>query len=703
MRFRLGNLLTIAIVILGVLLCSTPSVYAAYNTTTSEECIELIKEIEGFQEMPVFDYSQWSVGYGTAWEKDDYPDGITEEEADELLRDYIVILEEKINKFAKRNKLDLSQNQFDALLSFSYNVGSSWMNDTNQLITSSVIRKATGNDFIFAMARWCIVTDDNVQKVSKGLVNRRLVEANLYLNGIYENVVPSNYRYIMFVDNTDVCVNDTRVQGYDNTVTDVIRAVPSKSGYVFLGWYTQANGGQCVTHVGSDTKIDKLYAHWQKGTDDTSGVAANYVRYGTGGNIYGYPSFTSTVVGVLAAGESAVVMADYIDANGVKWGKLATSKWICLAETDVQSASAAMKPFEVKVICDYVNVRSGPGTGYEKKGTLPRGSVILLREIQQNGNYKWGKFDEGWICLDYTNYDQVLAGTAGDVSEEEKESADSENLEPVVAKGVVANCSSLRIRAGAGTNYEVVGALRANDPVNILEIVTINGMQWGRISDGWICLSYVQLDSGDGFTAQTGKVINCSRLNVRAAPGVSSAKITSIANGTVVTVYEQTKVAGDAWGRIDEGWVHMDYIYLGNNSPSNGSGGYLTGTVYNTNVLRVRKAAGVNHAQVGTLTEGTVVIITETTKVGNTTWGKIDQGWISLYYVKLDSGTVPVGAVTKTVNTNSLRIRAGAGTNYECIGSYESGEQVVITDQTTVKGRVWGRTDKGWICMEYVS
>ena len=52
--------------------------------------------------------------------------------------------------------------------------------------------------------------------------------------------------------------------------------------------------------------------------------------------------------------------------------------------------------------------------------------------------------------------------------------------------------------------------------------------------------------------------------------------------------------------------------------------------------------------------------------------------------------------------TKSLRIRAGAGTNYECIGSYVSGDQVVITDQTTVKGRVWGRTDKGWICMEYV-
>ena len=84
MRFRFGNLLMIAILILCVLLCATPYVYAAYDTKTSEECIELIKEFEGFQEMPFYDYSQWSIGYGTACEEDDYPDGITEEEADQL-------------------------------------------------------------------------------------------------------------------------------------------------------------------------------------------------------------------------------------------------------------------------------------------------------------------------------------------------------------------------------------------------------------------------------------------------------------------------------------------------------------------------------------------------------------------------------------------------------------------------------------------
>lgn len=701
MRFRLKSFLVSAIVIVGVLLSVTPSVYAA-TMYTSEDCISLIKEFEGFKKMPYFDHLQWSVGYGTACNKEDYPNGVTLDEADQLLRDHVATLEEKLNRFAKKNKLTLSQNQFDALISFSYNVGIDWVDGKKQMITNSIINQATGNDLIFAMTRWCVVTEQGTKRISTNLVSRRLKEANLYLNGEYVNSVPSNYKYVIFDGNIESCVMEILIQGYDNTVTDVIRAEPSKTGYTFLGWYTQADGGQWVTQVGPDTTVDKLYAHWQKGTDDTTGVAANYVRYGTGGNIYGYPAATSTVVGTLEENESAVIVADYIDADGVKWGKISIGKWVRLSDTAEKSVLDTTKLIAVKVVYDYVNARTGPGVGYELVGTVQQGREILLTEVQQNGNYKWGRFSGGWICLDYTDYDQVLAGTSGGTSGNYGEGSTSGSQE-AVAKGTVGKCTSLRIRAGAGTDYDTVGKLHTGDRVDILEIVTVSGLRWGRISGGWICLSYVQLESGNSSAAAAGKVINCTRLNVRAAPGVSSAKVCTLSNGTRVTVYEQSTVDGDAWGRIDRGWVHMDYIYLDNASASGGSGGYITGTVYNTDVLRIRKAAGVSNAQVGRLTRGTVVIITETTKIGTTTWGKIEQGWISLSYVKLAENTVPVDAVTKTVNTPSLRIRAGAGTDYDCIGSYVEGDQVVITNQTTVKGRLWGRTDKGWICMEYVA
>ena len=703
MRLRLGSFLMSFIILFSVLFGTAPMVHADSTRTTSEDCIELLKEFEGFSKNAYYDYSQWSIGYGTSCNKEDYPNGITEEKADELLRQHIQTLEKTVNRFVNNNGLTLSQHQFDALVSFTYNVGSSWMYDNNQTITKAVIYGSTGNDFIFAMARWCIVTENGTRKVSTSLINRRLIEANMYLNGEYVNSVPSNYKYVIYEDNIDSCITDTRVQGYDSSVTDVVRAAPTKSGYVFLGWYTQPDGGRWITRVGPDSTADRLYAHWQKGTDDTSGVAANYTRYGTGGNIYGYPAFSSTVVGTLSQGESAVVVADYVDENGVKWGKLATSKWICISETQEKAASSGMNPIAVTVISDFVNVRTGPGTGYEKAGSLSNGKELLLTEVQQNGVYKWGKFDGGWICLDYTDYDQVLAGTSGSTSGDYTEgSSGSVTEETVLAKGTVGKCTSLRIRSGAGMDQNTIGALYTGDQVEIYEIQTVNGLRWGRISRGWICLSYVQLESENSSAAVTGTVISCTRLNVRAAPGVFNAKVSALNTGTTVTVYEQTTVNGETWGRIDQGWVHMGYIYLGNGSPAAGSGGYTTGTVCNTDALRIRSAAGTHNEKVGLLSRGTVVIITETTQVGNITWGKIDAGWISLEYVQLSDSSIPVNSTTRTVNTDSLRIRAGAGTNYECIGGYFQGDQVVITEQTTVNGRSWGRTEKGWICMDYV-
>lgn len=58
--------------------------------------------------------------------------------------------------------------------------------------------------------------------------------------------------------------------------------------------------------------------------------------------------------------------------------------------------------------------------------------------------------------------------------------------------------------------------------------------------------------------------------------------------------------------------------------------------------------------------------------------------------------------VKKTVTGSYVNIRSGAGTGYEKVGQYKKGDEVIIYEEKTVGGRPWGRTDKGWICTEYV-
>ena len=101
---------------------------AAATSLISENGISLIKEFEGFLQYAQWDYKQWTIGYGTGVDKDAYPDGITEGEADRLLREVVVVYEGYVQNFLNKYNITVTQNQYDALVSFTYNMGNVWIN-----------------------------------------------------------------------------------------------------------------------------------------------------------------------------------------------------------------------------------------------------------------------------------------------------------------------------------------------------------------------------------------------------------------------------------------------------------------------------------------------------------------------------------------------------------------------------------------------
>ena len=70
--------------------------------TASQACVDMIKEDEGFEPYPYWEYAQFTVGYGTRCPDDklneDRERGITREEAEALLRKMIGEFEEELNK-----------------------------------------------------------------------------------------------------------------------------------------------------------------------------------------------------------------------------------------------------------------------------------------------------------------------------------------------------------------------------------------------------------------------------------------------------------------------------------------------------------------------------------------------------------------------------------------------------------------------------
>lgn len=812
MKKRVLCFLLSAVMLLGAVVLAAPQAHAVSAMKVSEDCIAVIKLFEGFSEKAYFDYGHWSIGYGTTCGEKEYPNGITREKADALLRKSMATYEKSVNNFIDKYKLTLRQGQFDALVSFTYNLGSSWMNDRAHLFTDVVISGATGNDFLYAIARWSTVTKNGVKCVEEGLVRRRLIEANMYLNGIYKAEVADNFRYILFDNNLTGVVNDVRVQAFDAKCADIVRAVPARSGYCFLGWYTEKDGGEWATELGAKTTARTLYAHWQKGSGELgddgkpTGVPAKYQLYGTNTPVLDAPAENAKELRKLGTNERVTIVADYMDETYLKWGKLSGGGWVELSRLseDANSDKTDIEPVNVHVLQGNVNIRSGPGTNYPKRGTFTKGQSLKITAVQKGGQYQWGKCAEGWVCLMYTDYDTVMAekddkpvenavfgvvkGTdklniragAGtiysvvgslkrgdqvtileqkkvgtslwgrmkngwvsmyyidvlpdapaptepaptepdkkpDPTEPTEKPAEPEKpADKVVATGTIVSCSSLRIRAGAGTQYPVVGSLALGTQVELYEMTTAGSQVWGRTSKGWISLTYVSLDTpgSSGGNAVGATVVKCTKLNVRTGAGVAYARVCQLEAGTKVKIYEQTAVGGKNWARIDQGWVHMDYIRLDSAGGSGGTGGSTdggsttvpgskvqSGVIVKTDELRVRAAAGVGNKQVGTLKRGDKVVILETAKVGTVTWGRMDKGWISMYYVQVDRAEVPSGSFVGTVTAANLRIRAAAGTSNKQVGTYAKGTQVVILETTKVGSVTWGRTDKGWISLYYV-
>ncbi|NCB85587.1 MAG: lysozyme [Bacteroidia bacterium] len=144
---------------------------------TSKKGIDLIKEFEGFSAGP---YSCPAgiptIGYGSTF----YPDGkrvtmddapISEEEAEKMLSKVIQVFEDIVNK---KLTVPVNQNQFDALVSHTYNTGGS--SNLFALVNKGKMEEA--EDFI--RTRYITVKGQRM----KGLIKRRSAEADLFLSEI---------------------------------------------------------------------------------------------------------------------------------------------------------------------------------------------------------------------------------------------------------------------------------------------------------------------------------------------------------------------------------------------------------------------------------------------------------------------------------------------------------------------------------------
>lgn len=174
----------LAIIFIGTCFAALPvASFAAKQYSLGSKGLALIKEYEGFSAYAYHDYTHWSIGYGSICGQYEYPNGITEAEASALLVQRMATYEGYLDTFLTENGITVNQNQYDALVSFTYNLGNPWKKyDTFDLKTILIngASKYSAEDIRNAFGAFCKAGG----QVLSGLVKRRAAEAELFLTPV---------------------------------------------------------------------------------------------------------------------------------------------------------------------------------------------------------------------------------------------------------------------------------------------------------------------------------------------------------------------------------------------------------------------------------------------------------------------------------------------------------------------------------------
>ena len=142
----------------------------------SPKGLNLLKKLEGFEPKPYYcSAGKKTIGYGHVLLPSENFTEITIDTANALLKKDVMWAERAINKRFS----DLTQNQFDALVCFVFNVG-----ETEEFSNSNVLKYIKLREYETAISYWKQwnkeLNEEKVLVISRGLQNRRNAEISLF-------------------------------------------------------------------------------------------------------------------------------------------------------------------------------------------------------------------------------------------------------------------------------------------------------------------------------------------------------------------------------------------------------------------------------------------------------------------------------------------------------------------------------------------
>lgn len=243
------------------------------------------------------------------------------------------------------------------------------------------------------------------------------------------------------------------------------------------------------------------------------------------------------------------------------------------------------------VISPTLNVRSGNGTYFKIVETLAINDTVLIYEsIGQ-----WYRIGKGkWVSKAYVNAQTIASPNE-------------------VAKEGIVNTTSLNVRNGASTLFDVVYKLKKGDKVTIYN----QEGNWYHIGqNNWVNTSYIDIAT----SAIRKGIVTATVLNIRKGAGTNQSIVGTVKKDDIITIIEERN---DFYKIGDDQWVSSMFVLEMIKK---------TGKVIST-TLNIRKGPGVNFDIVGTMSQNEKITI----EAEEGLWYRIDKDkWVHQNYISVE-------------------------------------------------------------------
>lgn len=365
---------------------------------------------------------------------------------------------------------------------------------------------------------------------------------------------------------------------------------------------------------------------------------------------------------------------------------------------------------QVATTSSWVNIRSGPGTGYRKLGVLYQGQSLEV--VGRRGNWTMVRYN-GQTAYIYSSYLSIRSSSATQVSSGGR-------------TGTVHSTARLNVRTGPSLNSHVVTTVNPHTEFTLT----------GRSSNGfsevtyrgatrWVWSAYITSPSSRPqapapapsakLPKVTGKMRLTGRLMIRSddtpnftslgkLPIGSIIDVTGVKrNGVVQAVYQ----GAVRW--FDANWVVP--VSSGPAAPSAPTAPASIGTRYSKSNLNVRSAPSQSSALLGVANAGTTLSVTgrisngyaEISWRGRTAWvaGQYliasKDSLLTAWSAGLDS-LLPNGKrIVRTVHSEFPQIKVMYGVRFDPIPDHPSGKAVDIMIPNYKNNK-----ELGWRIAEYM-